>query len=188
EWKTSKTRLFRRDNNEFRRGLFDPAWRLRLETVAETLAGYFRHEEPKSVGDAGELRRRGIVSLDKHFIGKETKPLDDDNEDAQDDEPIVTSSDLVLRSGDRNLQPLIDAGIENKYVAKIRRGKRLTLAELNIVKNRTKLMEDGSLVARGAIEDGYIDGYVSDLEWAARLKTWRKLNKLGRFADVAKEA
>jgi hypothetical protein len=110
------------------------------------------------------------------------------NEDAQDDEPIVTSNDLVLRSGHRNLQPLIDAGIESKYVSKLRSGKRLTLAELNIVKSRTKLMEDGSLVAQGAIEDGYIDGYVSDPEWAARLKTWRQLNKLGRFDDVARQA
>ena len=119
EWKTAKAGLFRRDNNEFPHGLFDPAWRLKLETMAETLSRYFRHEEPKSVGETGELKRRVIVSLDKHFIGKETNPLDDDNEDAQDDEPIVTSSDLVLRSGDRNLQPLIDAGIKNKYVAKI---------------------------------------------------------------------
>jgi len=101
EWETSKTGLFRRDNNEFPYGLFDPAWRLKLETMAETLPGYFRHEEPKSVGETGELKRRVIVSLDKHFIGKETNPLDDDNDDAQDDEPIVTSNDLVLRSGDR---------------------------------------------------------------------------------------
>jgi hypothetical protein len=81
EWETGKTGLFRRDNNEFPHGLFDPAWRLKLETVAETLAGYFRHEEPKSVGETEELKRRVIVSLDKHFIGKETNPLDDDNED-----------------------------------------------------------------------------------------------------------
>jgi hypothetical protein len=77
---------------------------------------------------------------------------------------------------------LIDAGI------KFRRGKRLTLAEMETIKSRTKLMEDGSLVAQGAVEDGYIGGYVSDPEWAARLKTWRQLNKLGRFMELAKQA
>lgn len=56
------------------------------------------------------------MSLDKHFIGKETSPLDDDNEDTQDDEPITTSSDLVLRSADRNLQPLTDVEIEDGAV------------------------------------------------------------------------
>jgi hypothetical protein len=83
---------------------------------------------------------------------------------------------------------LIDAGIKNKYLAKAVAGKRLTFAEMEVNKSRTKLMEDGSLIARGAIEDGYIDGYVSDTNWATRLNTWRQLNKFGRFADVAKEA
>jgi len=37
EWRTTGTGLFRRDNNEFPHGLFDPEWRLRLQTVAEAL-------------------------------------------------------------------------------------------------------------------------------------------------------
>jgi hypothetical protein len=32
-WKTTKAGLFRKDNNEFPHGLFDPAWRLKLQTV-----------------------------------------------------------------------------------------------------------------------------------------------------------
>lgn len=191
EWKTSKTGLFRRDNHEFPHGLFDPGWRLRLKTVAEALAGYFRHEEPKSVGETGELRRRIIVSLDKHFIGKETNPLDDDVELAQDDEnPLVTSCDRVLRDDDRNLLPLLDAGLEGKYLSKLQQGKRFTPAELDIIKSRTNLLENGALVARGAVEDGYVHGYVSDPVWAARLKTWRELNTLHKsklcFEDIAK--
>jgi hypothetical protein len=179
EWKITKTGLFRRDNNEFPHGLFDPEWRLRLQTVAEALRGYFRHEEPKSVGDVGVLKRRTIVSLDKSFIGKETNPLDDDNEDTQDDEPIVTSNDLVLRGSDRNLQPLIDAGIE------FRKGKRLTVAELKTIKSRTILQDDGALKQRYAVEDGDVHGYVSNPERAAQLKTWKELNKFKSFGEIA---
>lgn len=180
EWRTTKTGLFRRDNNEFPHGLFNPEWKLRLETVAEALRGYFDHEEPKSVGSFGKLRRRHIVSLDKHFIGKETSPLDDHNEDAQDDEPITTSNDLVIRGRDLNLQPLIDAGIEFRKT-----GRRLTVAELKTIRNRTILHDNGTLADRGAVEDGYAHGYFSDPVWAARLKAWKELNEFGRFGDVA---
>ena len=37
EWKNTRRGIFRRDNDEFPHGLFDPEWRLRLETVAESL-------------------------------------------------------------------------------------------------------------------------------------------------------
>jgi hypothetical protein len=111
EWKATKTGLYRKDNNEFPHGLFDPAWKLKLQTVADRLQGYFDHTKPKSNGRVGELKRKIVVSLDKHDIGKETSPLDDDNELLRDDQPITTSSDLVLRSSDQNLQPLVDAGI-----------------------------------------------------------------------------
>ena len=130
QWKATGDGLFRRDNNEFPHGLFDPAWRLKLQTVADKLRGYFYHDEIKSSGEAGQLQRKIVVSLDKHYIGKETSPLDDDNEDTQDDTPITTSSDLVLQSADRNLQPIMDVEIEDGAVltgafAKVRRGKRL---------------------------------------------------------------
>jgi hypothetical protein len=85
-----------------------------------------------------------IVSLDKHYIGKETLPLDDDNEDTQDDEPITTSSDLVLRSIGRNLQPVLDAEIEDgsrlgEVLSKVKRGKRLTFAEMKNLRTNLEL-------------------------------------------------
>ena len=55
-------------------------------------------------------------SLDKHFIGKETTPLDDDNELIDDEEPVLECNDLVLRSTDRNLKPLVDAGLSSNGV------------------------------------------------------------------------
>jgi hypothetical protein len=107
--------------HKFPHGLFDPKWRLSLCTAAQYLEGYFDKAEVKSDGKIGELRRKTVVSIDKHFIGKETTPLDDDNELIDDgEEPVLECNELVLRSNDRNLQPLIDAAIE------FRRGKRLT--------------------------------------------------------------
>jgi hypothetical protein len=146
EWKATKTGLYRRDNNEFPHGLFDPAWRLKLQTVADVLRWYFYHDEVKSSGDVGELRRKVVVSLDKHYIGKETSLLDDANEDTQDDEPITTSSDLVLRSIDRNLQPLIDARIEDcpeliEAFSKLKRGKRLTFAEMKDIRANNQIAD-----------------------------------------------
>ena len=103
-WKNTKTGIFRRDTHEFPHGLFDPDWRLTLTTIAQYLEGYFDHSELKSDGLTGELRRKAFVSLDKHFIGKETTPLDADNEFIGDDEPVLDCNEPVLRSNDRNLQ------------------------------------------------------------------------------------
>jgi hypothetical protein len=41
EWKATQMGLFRQDNNELPHGLFDPAWRFKLRTVADTLRGHF---------------------------------------------------------------------------------------------------------------------------------------------------
>ena len=180
EWKTAKTGLFRKDNNEFPHGLFDPAWRLRLQTVADRLQGYFDHPEPKSIGRVGELKRKIVVSVDKHYIGKETSPLDDDNELLPDDEPITTSSDLVLRSADQNLQPLVDAGIE------FRRGKRLTFEEMRKLKKDVVLHADGTLTARRLTVE---DCLALDVPgWATRNKAWKNLQKYGQFPEVARVA
>jgi hypothetical protein len=88
----------------------------------------------------------------------------------------------VLRSSNRNLQPLVDAGIE------FRKGKRLTIAELKTIKSRTILQDDGTLKQRYAVEDGDVHGYVSDQVWAARLKTWKELNKFKSFGEVAERS
>jgi hypothetical protein len=56
EWKATGTGLYRKDNNEFPHGLFDPKWKLRLQTVADRFQGYFDHPEPKSNGRVGELK------------------------------------------------------------------------------------------------------------------------------------
>jgi hypothetical protein len=177
EWKATGTGLYRKDNNEFPQGLFDPKWKLRLQTVADRLQGYFDHPEPKSNGRVGELKRKIVVSLDKHYIGKETSPLDDDNELLRDDEPITTSSDLVLRSVDRNLQPLIDAGIP------FRQGKRLTFAEMHKLKKDVVLHADGTLTARRLTCKEYLAIDVPG--WAIRNKAWKNLQRVGRFAEMA---
>jgi hypothetical protein len=49
EWKTSKTvGLFRRDNNEFPHGLFDPAWRLLEALRPSAWIGDFLFRPPPS--------------------------------------------------------------------------------------------------------------------------------------------
>ena len=79
--------LKRRDNNETPFEIFDPEHGLRLQTVADALGEYFSHEEFKSRGAEGELERRKIVVLDHQYIGKETNPLidPDDDEDERGD-------------------------------------------------------------------------------------------------------
>jgi hypothetical protein len=57
----------RRDAHKFPHGLFDPKWRLSLCAVAQYLEGYFDKGELKSDGKIGELRRKTVVSIDKHF-------------------------------------------------------------------------------------------------------------------------
>ena len=189
QWKSTKTGLFRRDTNEFPHGLFDPAWRLKLQTVADVLRWYFYHDEVKSSADVGELRRKVVVSLDKHYIGKETSPLDDDNGDTQDDEPITTSSDLVIRSIGRNLQPLIDARIEDcplliEASSKLKRGKRLTFAEMKDIKANTELRIDGTLQPR-YLKMETEDLANDDAPWTHRIKIWERLKWFGRFAEVS---
>ena len=177
EWKTNETGLFRRDRHEFPHGLFDPKWKLSLCTVAQYLQGYFDHGELKSNGEIGELHRKTIVSLDKHFIGKETTPLDDDNELIDDgEEPVLECNELVLRSGDRNLQPLVDAGIE------FRQGKRLTFKEIDALKSSVKIIEDGKLAKRGEMDDRT---NADVLAWKTRTKTWQMLCSFGRFPEIA---
>jgi hypothetical protein len=177
EWQETKTGLYRKDNNEFPHGLFDPAWKLKLQTVADRLQGYFNHPEQKSNGRVGQLKRKIVVSLDKYYIGKETSPLDDDNELLRDDEPITTSSDLVLRSAERKLQPLVDAGIE------FRRGKRLTFAEMRKLKKDVVLHADGTLTARRLTCKDHIR--LENRAFVVRERAWNNLQKFGRFAEVA---
>jgi hypothetical protein len=138
--------------------------------------------------------RKTVVSLDKHFIGKETTPLDDDNELIDDgEEPVLECNELVLRSDDRNLQPLVDAGIEFRESDAWRRGAvtkpdtksfapRLTYAEINSIRSSVELQEDGTLAKRTEIDD------LNDVDvraWRTRLKTWRMLCSFGRFSEVA---
>jgi hypothetical protein len=178
EWKVSRTGLFRRDTNEFPHGLFDPKWRLSLCTMAQYLKGYFDHGELKSEGLFGELSRKTVISLDKHYIGKETTPLDDDSELIDDgEEPVLECNDLILRDVNRNLQPLIDAGIEFRQV------KRLTFAEMDAIKSNVEIREDGTLSGRTQ-EDDDLDA--NDVAWPERLKTWHMLRSFGRFAEIAK--
>jgi hypothetical protein len=157
--------------------LFDPAWRLSLCTVAQYLQGYFDHGELKSSGDAGELQRKTIISLDKHFIGKETTPLDDDSELIDDgEEPVLDLNEFVLRGNDWNLRPLIEAQIE------FRRGKRPTYAELAAIKSSVEIRDDGTLSKR----DGSDDKLDADaLAWRERIKTWRMLCSFGRFQEIS---
>jgi hypothetical protein len=165
--------------------LFNPDWKLRLQTVADRLRGYFDHPEPKSNGRVGELKRKIIVSLDKHYIGKETSPLDDDNE-LLIDEPITTSSDLVLRGAEQNLQPLIDVGIEFADAVqdqRFRRGKRLTFAEMHKLKKDVVLHANGALSQRELTVEDYLAIDVPG--WATRNKAWKNLRRLGEFPAVA---
>jgi hypothetical protein len=46
----------------------------RSAPFAQYLRGYFVHGELKSDGETGELKRKIVVSLDKHFIGKAPPP------------------------------------------------------------------------------------------------------------------
>jgi hypothetical protein len=147
----------------------------------------------KSDGHQGELRRKTIVSIDKHFIGKETTPLDDDNELIDDgEEPVLECNELVLRSNDRNLQPLIDAGIEfrgshifristtlpaTKYYA-----PKLTYAEMSSITSSVEILEDGTLAKRSEADEKLDD---NDRAFGARLKTWRMLCSFGRFAEIS---
>jgi hypothetical protein len=111
------------------------------------------------------------------FIGKETTPLDDDNELIDDgEEPVLECNELVLRSNDRNLQPLIDAGIE------FRRGKRLTQAEINSLKSSIEIRNDGTLSKRTEFDE-QLDA--DEIPWRERLKTWHMLCSFGRFAEIA---
>ena len=75
QWKESGVGLYRRDNNDFPHGLFDPEWELEFVTIAGRLAGYFDRREAKSRGEDGLLDRKRVVSLEKIYIGKETNPL-----------------------------------------------------------------------------------------------------------------
>jgi hypothetical protein len=192
EWKRTGTGLFRRDNNEFPHGLFDPAWKLKLQTVADKLRGYFYHEEIKSSGDVGQLRPKVVVSLDKHFIGKETSPLDDDNEDTQDDVPITTSSDLVLRSKERNSQPVMNIELDDSVplaeaFSKLKEGKHLTFDDMKELKANLEFQADGD----GDLQPRYLKMETealaaNDPVWSFRIKTWERLKKFGRFEDISK--
>lgn len=175
EWKTTKTGLFRRDNNEFPHGLFDPAWKLSLCSVAGYLRGYFDKSEVKSDGETGELKRKTVISIDKHFIGKETTPLDDDSELIDEEDAVLTCDDLVYRGGDQNLRPLIEASIE------VRRGKRLTHAEIDALKSTVEIRKDGTLAERYVAEP---DAF--EVAWRLRIKTWNMLCAFGKFDEISK--
>ena len=69
--------LRRRDNNKFPAEIFDPAYGLRLQTVADSLTEYFSHGEFKSLGVEGQRQRRKLHVLDHEYIGKETNALID---------------------------------------------------------------------------------------------------------------
>jgi hypothetical protein len=103
---------------------------------------------------------RDLFQLDNFFIysviearaiGKETTPLDDDSELIDDgEEPVLECNDLILREVDRNLKPLIEAGIE--FMQK----KRLSFAEMDTIKSNVEIREDGTLTGR-TIDDVELD-------------------------------
>jgi hypothetical protein len=130
---------------------------------------------------SNKLRLTNIAAhretLFPNFIGKETTPLDDDNELIDDgDEPVLECNELVLRGGERNLQPLVNAGIE------FRHGRRLTFKEIDALKSRVKITEDGSLAKRDEIDD---QNDADVCAWKARIKTWQMLCSFGRFPEIS---
>ena len=92
--------LRRFDNNKHPFELFAPHFRLRLETVADALHGYFDHPELKSAGKTGVLDRRQMVILDHEYIGKETNSLvDEEIEDAGEERKDELPSVPIIRKG-----------------------------------------------------------------------------------------
>jgi hypothetical protein len=105
---------------------------------------------------------------------------------------VLECNELVLRSNDRNLQPLIDAGIEfrgshifrksttlpaTKYYA-----PKLTYPEISSIRSSVKILEDGTLAKRSEADEELDD---NDRAFRARLKTWRMLCSFGRFAEIS---
>ncbi|HSY76089.1 MAG TPA: hypothetical protein VK890_04485, partial [Bacteroidia bacterium] len=67
--------LYRRDNGQFPKEVFDPNYSLKFKTTGEHLIHYFIHPEFKSVGRYGLLKRRKLVILDHVYVGKETSSI-----------------------------------------------------------------------------------------------------------------
>jgi hypothetical protein len=80
--------LYRRDNGQFPKEMFDPRFSLKFKTTGEHLINYFIHPEFKSVGKYGQLKRRKLAVLDHVYVGKETSSIihniDDEAYDEED--------------------------------------------------------------------------------------------------------
>jgi hypothetical protein len=80
--------LYRRDNGQFPKEMFDPRFSLRFKTTGDHLINYFIHPEFKSVGKYGLLRRRKLGILDHVYVCKETSSVihnvDDETFDEED--------------------------------------------------------------------------------------------------------
>jgi hypothetical protein len=83
-----KEGLYRRDNGQFPKEMFDPRFSLKFKTTGEHLINYFIHPEFKSVGKYGQLKRRKLAILDHVYVGKETSSIihniDDEAYDEED--------------------------------------------------------------------------------------------------------
>jgi hypothetical protein len=67
--------LYRRDNGQFPKEMFNSDYSLKFKTTGEHLIHYFIHPEFKSVGKYGQLKRRKLAILDHVYVGKETSSI-----------------------------------------------------------------------------------------------------------------
>lgn len=104
--------LYRRDNNEFPHGLFNPGWNLKFRTIGSRLAGYFNRREVKSRGSVpGVLDRKRIFSIEKVYIGKETNPLASNATDVllEEDVTIFAACQTIIGARELALDAFTDA-------------------------------------------------------------------------------
>ena len=156
QWKESGVGLYRRDNNEFPHGLFNPGWNLKFRTIGSRLAGYFNRREVKSRGSVpGVLDRKRIFSIEKVYIGKETNPLASNATDVllEEDVTIFAACQTIIGARELALDAFTDAELNeiadasgmkpDLLRAAAERGTKLTPEHMERLRRVLSIDEDG---------------------------------------------
>lgn len=145
--------LYRRDNSEFPRQIFNNDWGLTFTTIADRVRGYFNKNELKSYGERGQLDRKCVAGLDKVCTGKESNPLADigDNPDDETLEQFEVGVSILEAEFNINILNAVDlnalaeaTGIDVDLLARhTKTGKRLTSEQMVSLRSVLFVGQDG---------------------------------------------
>jgi hypothetical protein len=149
--------------------------------------GYFLHEEAKSFGETGVLDRMAVIGLDKEWIGKETHPLRDEDENPDNDALNELEACVPILREDFNSKVVRKAGVEavakatripsEKLKSLISHGRKPSSEEIAKIRCALFARQDGSIQVREVLKTR---------EETKAQKVAAALIKCGRFEEIAR--